>query len=105
MVEVVVRFLNRDVMNFHPAIPWGIVGVWILLLVSFVSSIRSQEKMTLGAKWTWFLLVFLLPILGLFLYSVRCLFKGDWSFLKPLMQSKSQAVRSVTNTGKTRMTP
>lgn len=84
MLQVVIRFLTFDVISEHPAIYWGLAGVWLILLVAAVSSLRSLE-ISSGAKAAWMLLILLLPVFGLGIYAIRCLIMGDWSFLKPVL--------------------
>ncbi len=99
MRGVIIRFLQLDVQITHPLIPWVMAGIWFLLIATAFSSLRRQS-LSVGARWIWFSVIVFVPILGLFLYTVYCLFKADWSFLKPLMQSRSTAVRAVTRTVK-----
>ena len=99
MRGVITRFLNLQVMNFHPAVYWGLLIIWVILLVAAFSSLREIE-MSLGAKIAWFLVILFVPIIGLALYAVRCLIRSDWTFLKPLLQSRSQAVKAVIDPGK-----
>ncbi len=82
MLQVVIRFLTFDVVSTHPAVYWGLAGVWLILIVAAISSLRSLEIPT-GAKVAWFLLILCVPLFGLGIYALRCLLKGDWSFLKP----------------------
>lgn len=90
MLDVVIRFLTFDVVSTHPLIYWVIAGVWVLLLVASFLSLGSLEIESV-AKISWGLLILLLPLVGLFFYALRCLIKGDWAFLKPLIpQSRQQ---------------
>ncbi|MBX3742201.1 MAG: hypothetical protein KF712_14505 [Akkermansiaceae bacterium] len=74
-------------MNLHPMIYWGIAVVWLLLLISAVTSIRTLE-IPVAVKVVWLLLILLLPVAGLALYALRCLFKSDWQALAPLFHSR-----------------
>lgn len=90
MLDVITRFLTFDVVSTHPLIYWAIAGVWALLLAASFMSLSSLE-VGLPAKISWGAFIFLFPLFGLFLYALRCLIKGDWSFLKPLIpQSRQQ---------------
>lgn len=84
MLQVVIRFFTLDVITEHPVVYIGLGVVWVALLLSSLLSILSYRISGL-AKTLWFLLVLLLPILGLALYALRCLFVADWYFLKPLI--------------------
>lgn len=84
MLPVVVRFLTLNVVSEHPAVYWGLLAVWLLLLVASISSVRSLE-ISISAKVTWLLIIVLIPIFGLGVYALRCFVKGNWSFLKPVL--------------------
>lgn len=99
MRGVITRFLNLDVMNYHPAVPWGILIVWVILLVAALLSLR-QTDLSLGARFAWYALIFLVPIAGLAFYTLWSLFHADWTFLKPLFQSRTAAIRAVVDPGK-----
>ncbi len=84
MLQVLIRFLTFNVMSEHPAVYWGLAVIWIILLAASVSSLRVVELPT-EAKVVWFAVICCVPIFGLGLYAFRCLIKGDWGFLKPLL--------------------
>lgn len=90
MLQIVIRFFTLDVITPHPAIYLGLFAVWVILLVAAGLSILAQ-KISTAWKAFWFLLVVLVPIAGLAVYALRCLFQGDWSFLKPLLVPPSVA--------------
>lgn len=99
MRGTIIRFLTLDVQITHPLIPWVLVAVWALLLAAAFSSLR-QQTISATVRWSWFVAILVLPIVGLFAYTIRCLVINDWSFLKPLMQSRSDSVKSVNRPGK-----
>jgi len=82
MLQILTRFLTLNVMSEHPAVYWGLAAVWAILVMASISSLRTLP-ISKGAKVTWFALILLLPLLGLGIYALRCLFLGDWSFFKP----------------------
>lgn len=84
MLQVILRFLTFNVVSEHPAVYWGLLVVWLMLLTAAISSIRSLEIST-GAKVFWIALILAVPIFGLGIYALRCLLSADWSFLKPLL--------------------
>lgn len=90
MQEVILRFLTFEVVTLHPGVYWGLALVWLLLLFAAFASVRSLPIGRL-AKVLWFLLILCLPLLGLAIYALRCLFLGDWSFLKPLLATPRSA--------------
>ncbi len=93
MLQVVTRFLTLNVITEHPVVYWGLSVVWLILLIAAFSSLRSLE-IPLGGKFVWFFVIFFLPPLGLGFYALRCLIKGDWSFLKPLL-APSRTARKI----------
>lgn len=84
MLQIVIRFLTFDVISEHWAVYWGLLAVWLMLLIAAFSSIRTLE-IAGSAKVLWILFILLVPIFGLGIYALRCLFMGDWEFLKPLL--------------------
>ncbi len=81
MRETIVRFFLIQPLNHHPLVYWGLLAVWLLMVGNCIASLRSQP-MSLAAKWTWFLLIVLIPIIGMFFYLLLCLIKADYTFLK-----------------------
>jgi hypothetical protein len=84
MLQVLIRFFTFNVMSEHPAVYWGLAAVWLILLLASVSSLRSQP-LSMGAKLAWFALILFLPLIGLGIYALRCLFTAEWSFFKPFL--------------------
>jgi len=84
MAEVVIRFLTFEVVTVHPMIYLGLAAVWLVLLITALMSVLSL-RVGLLAKSLWMLLILTVPVIGLACYALRCLFRGDWSMLKPLM--------------------
>ena len=84
MLQVFLRFLTFNVVSEHWAVYYGLLAVWIILVVAALFSLRSLEIPT-GAKVAWLLVILFVPLFGLGFYSLRCLILGDWSFLKPVL--------------------
>lgn len=93
MIQVLIRFLTFNVVSDHPAVYWALAAVWFLLLLAALSSIRSLP-VSFGAKVVWFLIIVVLPLVGLAAYAFRCLIRGNWSFLKPIF-SPPQSARKI----------
>lgn len=87
MRALVINFLSLDVLNLHPALYWGLAAVYFLIFVSAFMSVRSLAIST-GAKVAWLLIIIVIPILGLAVYALRCIFKANWNAFKPLFQSR-----------------
>lgn len=83
MTEFVLNFLRLNVHNATLPVHVALVGIWLMLLAAGLWSVVSQER---GVVWKfiWSAALIVLPWLGLFLYSVRCVFVSDFAFLKPL---------------------
>lgn len=96
MLDVFTRFLTFEVISTHPVVPWAIGTTFLLLILSSILSITS---LNIGrfAKTMWGLLIILLPIIGLFIYSLRCLCRSDWSILKPFFPKNAPAVKAFTD--------
>lgn len=87
MRGIVTHFLRLEVLNLHPMVYWGLAGVWLLLLLAAIASVRSL-KISTAAKIVWLSLILALPILGLAIYALRCLACAKWEVLKPWFQSR-----------------
>lgn len=84
MRETAIRFFTIDPLNEHPLIYWGLALVWLVLVGNCIASLRVQP-ISVAARWLWVLLIIALPILGMALYLIRCLFKAEYTFLKFIM--------------------
>lgn len=83
MKNVIINFLTFQVMSVHPAVFIGLAVIWLLLLFASIASLRA----TAGSRFSkvaWFVLILLVPIVGLALYCFRCLLCANWTFLKPI---------------------
>jgi hypothetical protein len=87
MRAIVTNFLRLEVLNHHPAVFWGVGAVWLLLIISAFLSVRSLP-ISFVAKLAWFLVIVVLPVLGLAAYALRCLAKANWKTFEPLFQSR-----------------
>lgn len=96
MQDTIVRFLTFQVVTVHPIAYWGLGIVWLLLLMAAFTSVRSLAIGTF-AKVLWFFFILLAPLIGLTFYTLRCLFLGDWSFLKPFLTKPKSANKLARN--------
>lgn len=87
MSSLVINILRFDILNMHPAVYWGLGVIWILMLVSAIMSVRSLPIFP-GKKVAWIFVIVAIPILGLGIYALRCLFSANWDVLKPFFRSR-----------------
>ncbi len=97
MRETIIRFLLIEPINDHPLVLWGMVVVWLVMIVACVMSLRQQFGMTRAARLGWVLLIVCLPIVGMALYLVRCVFRADYSFMKFIFGPSARVKRSFQN--------
>ncbi len=66
--------------------------IWLMLLAAGLWSVLSQSH---GLVWKilWCTALIVLPWIGMFLYSFRCVVVADFAFLKPLGLKASKASR------------
>ena len=83
MRDVVVRFFTLDALNVIPELYVVLGAIWLWILCVTWSSISSQA-IPLWAKLFWALVVVSIPIAGVFLYTVFCLFRADYSYLQQM---------------------
>ncbi len=95
MRETIIRFFLVQPINDHPLILWGMVVVWLTLLVACIMSLRQQFTLSIGARWAWFLVILLMPVVGMALYLLRCIATSDFSFLKFLFGPPSRVKKSM----------
>lgn len=83
MSEFVTNFLFLHVHNSSFTVQVMLGVIWLMLLAAGLWSVMSQSH---GALWKvfWSAALILLPWVGMFLYSFRCVVVSDFSFLKPL---------------------
>lgn len=87
MRSIVTNFIQFNILNMNPMVYWGLAVVWLMLLLSAFMSLRSLST-PFWAKFLWFIIIVALPIMGLALYALRCLFKADWYYITPLFQTR-----------------
>ena len=99
MFEVVLRLFTLQAISVHPMIYWGMGLVWITMLLAAWSSIKSLP-VGAGVRWFWLLLVVCVPILGLFLYLMRCFICADYGFVKFMVGPPSHVKKALRAHGK-----
>jgi hypothetical protein len=80
MRDILIRLFKFQPLNDHSVIYPGLIAVWLALLGVTFSSIASQNFYR-SARTFWVLLVVFVPLGGLGIYLLRCLFCADYAFL------------------------
>ncbi len=83
MSEFAANFLLMHVHNSSLVVQVMLGVIWVMLLAAGVWSVVSQPQGVLW-KFLWCTALIVLPWLGLFVYSFRCVVVSDFAFLKPL---------------------
>lgn len=92
MRAVFIRFFTLNAENVIPEIYLGMAAVYLILLTASLFSIKSLQASS-KSKAAWSVVVVLVPVLGMFIYSLRCLVRADFRFLKEfgLFSAKTHA--------------
>lgn len=75
------RLLSMEAVTVIPEVYWGLLVVFIIFLLVSAASVISQP-FGAGMKALWLAVLLLLPLLGLWIYSLRCIIFADYSFLR-----------------------
>jgi len=94
MTDVLIRFLGVKPLNDHPLIYAGMLVVWMTLVINCLFSIQSLRA-SLAMRWFWFVFVVGVPLVGMLLYLLRCLWLADYSFLKFIVGPPRKAKASL----------
>lgn len=78
MRTVLQRFLSFNAENSAPEI-YAALGLVYLILLAV--SISSLVKSPMRGKSAWFLVMLLLPVLGMYFYTLASLMRADYTFL------------------------
>ncbi len=81
MRGVIIRFFTFDALNVIPEVYYALLIIGAFLIIISWFSIFSQ-KISLPAKLIWLAIVTLIPIAGMVVYCVYCLFIADYAYLK-----------------------
>lgn len=91
------NFLTFKLITITPSGCWLLGAVWCLLVLAGLWSVKSRHISSMH-KIGWAAAIICLPIVGLWLYSVACLWNSDWEvarrmgFLSP---SKKKIIGSI----------
>ena len=88
MKTVISNLLSLNPQNVSPEIFWVLGIVYgVLLLVTFTSIFKTVDSL-LG-RLAWMVLTTAVPVGGMALYCVRCLWKADYSTLLQFLPKKN----------------
>lgn len=96
-MSLLLKFLFLNIVTVSDGLRPILLGIWALLVLLGLWSVVGGAWKT-WAKVAWSLLIIFVPILGLFVYVVTCLFTAEWELLKQLgffSRSKKQVVKSI----------
>lgn len=81
MRGVIIRFLKFDALNAIPEVYAFAAMIYVALVVITWFSVFSL-KVGKFAKFFWIVVVTFIPIAGIAIYCVFCLYRADYSYLK-----------------------
>lgn len=73
-------FLFLRIITVSDGILFVLAGIWITMVILGLWSVFSSPR-HLGVKFLWSLLILGIPLAGLLLYSLSCLFAADWAII------------------------
>ncbi len=82
-MTVLRNFLFLRIITETETHQWLLLAIWCALVVIGLWSLFSQP-MDLVPRMLWLALIVLLPVIGLFCYSLRCFFVAEWELLRQL---------------------
>lgn len=80
MRVIITRFLTLSAQNISDEVVWALAFIYFLLVLVTLASVWSSPSGVVQ-KIIWTMLVLTLPVAGMALYCVRCLFRADYSWL------------------------
>ncbi len=83
MQTAIHRFLTLDARNIIPEVYFGLAFIYVVLVITTISSIRSQN-ISMFRKILWGSLALIAPIAGMAAYALRCLLTADHDFLRSI---------------------
>jgi hypothetical protein len=90
MQTIITNFLNASAMNVEPAVIWALLFVYVTLVAATVADIFCS-KTSVKRKLIWSVFVVACPSLGVVLYCIVCLLRGDYSVLVQMGFSKKNS--------------
>ena len=98
-MSLIRNFLTLKVITVTDQNLWMLLAIWVVLVFAGLWSIHSRE-MPIVKKFFWGVSIICLPIIGLLLYSVSCLFSVEWEVMHRmgfLSKSKKKIIDSINS--------
>ncbi len=89
MRQIIIDFLLLRAQNSHPMVYLGLAFIYLMMLGSSISSI-SQESCGRGKKSFYVILVLALPLVGMLVYTLSCIWRADHSALLRFKPQRKQ---------------
>lgn len=88
MLQVIINLLTLKALSTSAEVYAGLAAVWLLMLAAGIASVISRTWSP-ALKFFWCLILLVLPVAGMTVYCLWCLFIADYSFLKVLGLSRT----------------
>ncbi len=88
MLQVIINLLTLKALSTSAEVYAGLAAVWLLMLAAGIASVLSRTWSP-ALKFFWCLVLVALPVAGMAVYCLCCLFVADYSFLKVLGLSRT----------------
>ncbi len=92
MLRTIVNWLRLDAQNFIAEVWWAALILWIALVVMGIVDV-STNVLGRGAKIAWVAVIVLIPLAGLFAYSLLSLARADYHMLEFLFRKRKSGKR------------
>lgn len=95
MRHIISKFILFSPENVSLEVYVALGGIYLLLWSVTILSITSK-KSSIANRLAWFMLITLLPVIGIALYSITCLINQDYQFLKQFGFGESKATSTFS---------
>jgi hypothetical protein len=96
MIQAIFKLLLLSPETVSEEVYWAMAGIYLMLWAAAVTSILSKGLSPMG-KVVWLMLITILPVLGIALHCVACLYKADYQFLKQFGIGASKGTSTTQN--------
>ncbi len=96
MIQAIIKLLLLSPETVSEEVYWALTGIYLMFWAATVISILSTGLSPLG-KVVWLMLITLLPVLGIALHCLACLYRADYQFLKQFGVGVSKKASTVRN--------